>query len=154
MTRQGYRRTWVLVADGTKALMLFNRGDEEVPLLEPIRKAEHDLAPTREQGTSAPGRYADTPVGQRSAFEETDWQRLEKERFAKEIAGQLSKAAMANAYDDLVLVAPPRILGELRSELHKEAAQRVKLELAKDLTHHPMDQIEAQIRDALAEQSR
>src|SRR5690554_5821875 len=80
---------WVLVADGEKALFLRNEGDAKYPNLEVVRELKDENPPTREQGTDKPGRYFDTGVPNKSSFEETDWHRIEKERFADEVADQL-----------------------------------------------------------------
>lgn len=135
------RGTWVLVADGEKALLLENTGDADVPLLEVRREDHRDNPPTREQGTDRPGRYNDGPSVQRSAVDDTDWHRLEKERFAKDLAGMLYRRAHADRFERLILVAAPRVLGALRREIHKEVADRVVAEAALDLTGHPVDEI-------------
>ena len=41
-------QTWVVVADGEKALFLINRGDAEYPNLDVFREEEHDNPPARE----------------------------------------------------------------------------------------------------------
>ncbi len=136
---------WVLVGDGEKVIILRNEGDEEFPNLVVERLFEHENPPTHEQGTDRPGRYSDAPIGgteQRSAFEEADWHRLEKTRFAKDIAGQLYKLAHRNRFQKLIIAAPPRTLGDLRDALHAEVKDRVIGEVSKTLTHHPVDQIE------------
>lgn len=134
---------WVVVADGEKALFLYNEGDGLYPNLRVFKEMEHENPPAREQGTDRPGRYADASGGHRSAVENTDWHRVEKERFAAEISERLYKYAHANRFKDLVLVAPPHVLGELRSKLHPEVSGRIVAEVAKDLTKHPVDRIES-----------
>jgi len=143
---------WVVVGDGEKALFLRNDGDEAFPNLTVIREMEHENPPTREQGTDRPGRYEDAPrpgrvpsVQHVSGFEETDWHRLEKGRFAKEIADRLYKAAHAGAYDKLIIAAPAVVLGEMRKALHKEVQSRLLFDLAKELTNQPVDGIERAI---------
>ena len=126
--------TWVLVADGEKALFLRNEGDEDYPNLQVVRKVEHDIPPTREQGSDSPGRYADGGPNQRSSFAETDWHALEQHRFAKELSGLLYKMAHRHRFERLVIVAPPKVLGGLRGELHKEVSDKVVGEHAKTLT--------------------
>ena len=69
--------------------------------------------------------------------------RIEKERFAREISDRLYKFAHQGRFQSLVLVAPPHVLGDLRKELHQEVSSRIIAEVAKDLTKHPVDQIEA-----------
>ena len=75
---------WVLVADGEKALLLKNVGDNKFPNLEVVQVMEQENPPTREQGSDSPGRYNDGPSVHRSAVEDTDWHRIGKERFAEE----------------------------------------------------------------------
>jgi protein required for attachment to host cells len=134
---------YVLVGDGEKALFLRNEGDEMFPNLEVDRLLSQDNPPTHDQGSDRPGRTADSNSGRRSALEETDWHRLEKERFAKDIAARLYERAHAGKFDQLIIVAPPKTLGAIRGELHAEVKSRVMAEIDKDLTGHPVDRIEA-----------
>ncbi|TPW32724.1 host attachment family protein [Pararhizobium mangrovi] len=133
---------WVVVADGEKALFLVNDGDELHPNLRVFRDLEQDNPPDRDQGTDKPGRSPNTGPSHSSAVQETDWHRLEKERFAKGIAERLYKQAHKGKFSSLVLTAPPQVLGDLRKELHSEVSDRIVAEVAKDLTHHTVDRIE------------
>lgn len=54
--------------------------------------------------------------------------------FAREVGRYLDKARIAQRFDRLVLVAPPKFLGALRKELHKEVEKLVAEELPKDLS--------------------
>lgn len=133
---------WVVVADGEKALFLRNEGDAQYPHLQVFREIHEDNAPTREQGTDQPGRMKDGPTTHRSAVEETYWHRIEKTRFAREIAERLYKMAHRGDYERLVIVAPPLVLGEMRKEFHKEVETRIAGEVPKTLTNHSVDDIE------------
>ena len=134
--------TWVLIADGEKALFLENIGDAQDMHLEVLRKVEQENPETSEQGTDKPGRFNDGPSVQRSAVQETDWHALEKQRFAKDLAQILYKAAHANKFDKIVLVAAPKVLGDLRAELHIEVSDRVIAEISKTVTNEPLIEIE------------
>jgi protein required for attachment to host cells len=126
----------VLVGDGKKALFFRNEGTPlQVNLVVERVLAQPDLS-TREQGTSPPGRYA-SAGGPRSSMEQTDWHQLSEDRFAHEIAAALYQLAHANAYNELVLVAPPKVLGVLRDSLHAEVKKRLIAEIPKDLTGQP-----------------
>ena len=138
---------WVVVADGEKALFLRNEGDAVYPNLEVFREVKESNPPSREQGTDQPGRLSDGPGAHRSAVQETDWHRIEKERFAKEIAERLYKAAHRGDYRRLVIVAPPLVMGEMRKELHKEVEDRVVGEVSKTLTNHTVAEIERILQD-------
>jgi len=139
---------WIMVADGEKALFLKNIGDKKFPNLEVVQMMEQDNPPTREQGTDSPGRYNDGPSVHRSAVEETDWHRIGKERFADDIAARLYKLAHGGAFDEIVLVAPPMVLGTMRKKLHKEVEGKVAAEIPKTLTNHAIFEIEALLRAA------
>ena len=134
--------TWVLVADGEKALFLENRTDGEDPFLEVFREDEQDNPPNSEQAANRPGRFNDGPSVHRSAVQDTDWHQLAKDRFAQDLAEILYDKAHKGAFDALVLVAPPKTLGELRSEMHQEVSDKVIGEVPKTLTNHPVDEIE------------
>ena len=141
--------TWVLVADGEKALFLKNQGDAKYPNLEVVREMEQENPPTREQGSDRPGRYSDGGFSaHNSAVDDTDWHRIAKERFADEIAQRLYKLAHADEFRDIILVAPPLVLGELRKKLHKEVDGRVSAEISKTLTNHSISDIETILRSA------
>ena len=143
--------TWVVVADGEKALFLENTTDGENPNLEVRRKDTQDNPSDFDQSANRPGRMGDQPDknGARSAFEDTDWHQLAKERFAHELADLLYKKAHNGEFDRLVLVAAPRILGELRGKLHQEVSNRVVGEIPKTLTNHTVDDIEALVKSEL-----
>lgn len=133
---------WVVVADGEKALFLRNEGDAKFPNLEVFREVKEQNPATHDQGTDRPGRFNDGPSIHRSALEETDWHRVEKERFAKDIAERLYKSAHRGDFKRLVIVAPPLVMGEMRKELHKEVEDRVVGQVTKTLTGHTIDEIE------------
>ena len=133
---------WAFVGDGQKALFLINEGDEKIPDLRRLAAEEHPDPPSHEQGSDAPGRAYSSVGGIRSAVEETDWHELEKERFAASIADRINKAALSNAFDQIVIVAPPKILGELRRDFTKETEAKIVAEIPKDLTNHTISEIE------------
>ncbi|WP_163272390.1 host attachment protein [Chelativorans alearense] len=133
---------WLLVADGEKALFMRNEGNPLYPNLEVVREMHEKNPPTRQQGTDAPGRYFDAATVHKSGFDETDWHRIEKERFAEEIADRLYRLAHRGRFKKIILVAPPLVLGALRKSLHKEVSDRVAGEVPKTLTKHAVWEIE------------
>lgn len=145
------QNAWVVVADGEKALFLVNDGDEIDMNLRVLRKDEHENPAARDWATDRPGRFNDGPNVQRSAVQETDWHRLEKERFASDVAERLYKAAHAGAFDALAIVASRVVLSQLRDEMHQEVAGRIVLEVPKVLTNHPLDEIETHLARDIAD---
>ena len=142
--------TWVLVADGEKALFLENVTDAEDPFLQVRRIEQQDNPLHHEQTSDRPGRMEDTGVRQRSAMQEADWHVLAKDRFAEDLADILYRMVHKGMFEKIVLVAPPRTLGSLRPNLHKEVQARIVAEVDKDMTNHPVDRIETLLKNHLA----
>ena len=132
----------VVVGDGEKALFLRNKGEPEDIRLEVENILGHDNPATHEQGTDKPGRAFSSAGTARSAMEETDWHQLGEDRFAADIADTLYRLAHANQFEALVVIAPPKVLGTLRKAFHKEVVDRITGELPKNLTSHPIPDIE------------
>lgn len=144
---------FVLVADGRKALFFRNEGDAEYPNLQ-VEHAEEQANPAdRDQKTDAAGAASSTRGGGQfssggGSMGETDFHQQEEDRFAAETADMLKRRALANEFEALIIVAPPKTLGELRKRYHKEVSDRLTGELAKDLTGHPVPDIERALRSA------
>jgi protein required for attachment to host cells len=131
----------VLVSDGRKALFLKNQGDDLYPNLqvEQVLQAP-DNPQTQQQGTDRPGRAS--MLGRRSAVDQTDWHDIAERKFAGEVAEVVNAACAAGAAKAIVIAAPPRTLAELRSRLSEAAQRRIVAEVNKDLTKHPVYEIE------------
>jgi protein required for attachment to host cells len=137
----------VLVGDGQKALFLRNKGNAQQVNLMVERVLEQDNPATREQGTDRPGRSSASVGVAQSAVEEADWHYIAKERFAGDIAQALYRHAHDHQFEELIIVAPPKILGNLRKAFHEEVTDRIVGEIPKELTSHPVPQIEKLIAD-------
>ncbi|MBI5311832.1 MAG: host attachment protein [Methylocystis sp.] len=133
---------WVLVGDGRRALFFQNHGDAELLDLRVVETRVDDNPPTHEQGTDRPGRSFTSFSPGRSAVQNVDWHELEEERFARAMADRINQAAESGELDAIAIVAPPKALGEIRKELSVKAQSKVVGELAKDLTRHPLKDIE------------
>jgi protein required for attachment to host cells len=135
----------VLVGDGARAVFLRNNGTPMNPDLAVERVFEHENPPTREQGTDRPTRGQIGMGNPRSAIEPTDWQQLNEDRFATEIADKLYKLAHANRFQRLFIVAPPKVLGTLRKSLHKEVIDRIHAEIPKELATSSVNTIQREL---------
>ena len=131
----------VLVGDGRRALFLRNRGTPAQPELVLENQVEQDNPPTREQGTDRPGRKPGTDGVSHSAVEESDRHQLAEQRFAVSIAKRLYEMGNAHEYQALVVVAPPKMLGDLRAALHPEVTQRIVGEVPKDLLSYSLTEM-------------
>lgn len=136
----------VLVTDGRKTLFFRNEGDQNQIDLRTEAHDEREDAKDSEMKTDAPGAIGQSAgYSGRVAYEETDFHQLEEDRWAHSAAEEVNKRALANDYEALVIVAPPKTLGELRKKLHKEAERRVICEISKEMTGRPIPDIEALI---------
>jgi protein required for attachment to host cells len=134
--------TLVLIGDGQKALFLRNKGNPQQLNLQIEHVLEQENPATREQGTDRPGRSIQSVGAARSAMEQADWHHLAEERFAGAIADALYRLAHSNRFDKLVVVAPAKVLGNLRQAFHAEVTERIIGEIPKELTSHPIPDIE------------
>lgn len=132
----------VVVADGERYLML-EPDPAPAAALTVTAVAERPVLRNVAIGTDRPGRY---PVhgGRRETVENTDFKRLAKEDFARELAAELAGT------DDrpIVLIAAPRTLGDLRKAMDEATAARVAHEIAADLTNHTVADIAAALAEA------
>lgn len=108
--------TMVVVADGSRARFFSTDAEmlelEELPTLPNKQHVAH-----RHKGAGAVD----------SGHHEGE------SRFAKEIAAHLAVEGGKKAFRDLVLVAPPHMLGDLRSALPKQVGLQVTATVPKDL---------------------
>jgi protein required for attachment to host cells len=138
-----HNKALVLVADGKRYLLLRNAGSLEKPALMFEGGGEQENPSTHEQGSDGPGRTSHGNGSGHSAMEQTDFHQLEEDRFAADIAQMLGRLAEAHDFAELIVVAPPRTLAEMRRKFDRKVAQMVVAEVPKDLTKHPVEEIAA-----------
>jgi len=140
---------FVLIGDGRKALFLRNEGDEKFPNLRTENVFEDDNPLTHDQGSERPGRVSKAlDSGQRSAVEPVDWHHIEEHRFATNVATAMEKVVRTRRVPALVVVAPPKTLADLRNAFHADVQARIIAEINKDLTKHPISEIEKHLTGA------
>ena len=129
------RKTWFIIADGGRAR--FVERDEQGAYRTISSFVSTELkASSRDLATERPGRVHESATTARHAIEpKTDLKEAAKEDFVRYVADQVQSEQ--ENFDDLVLVAPPRVLGQLRETLAKSVADAVTWDLAKDLTKVP-----------------
>lgn len=134
-------KTWIVVADGARGR--FFQPDKEAHKLASVGPADLVAPQSRQRPrdlkSDKPGRsYSSARNGVRHALEPPhDPHKLEKHRFMAVLADALDEACGKGAFEELILVAPRRSLGELRGLLSKRVQGRVRIEVPKDLTNEP-----------------
>lgn len=89
----------------------------------------------REQGADSSGRAFSSLDNRRSAYGETDWHQQAEDRFAVRTAEKLDEIVGSQA-GDIVVIAPPRMLGELRRHYGRAVRDRLITEIPKDMVGH------------------
>jgi protein required for attachment to host cells len=130
-------RLWYVIADGGRAR--FVERDEEGAfrtlssfVSTELHKSAHELGrdrPTRVKESASPARSAVEP--RRNLHEAV------KEDFIRTVADTLAAELKDSKFDELVLVAPPGVIAELKDSLSNSTAKAVVKELHKDLTKVP-----------------
>jgi protein required for attachment to host cells len=124
----------VAVVDGEKLVLFKNTGHATIALTPEPTPAIEDRA------SGSPGRHSS------EANPDNDTQA--EDGFAMGVAEVLNRWALAGKFDDLLVIAAPKTLGELRKHWHKELSAKLVGEIAKDLTGHAADQIASAIHKA------
>lgn len=140
---------WMLVADGRRARVLIEerRGaslEERADLAMEISADElYDIQdrPPRSFDRVGAGRHA-MDKG-RSLHE------AEEEKFLKRVAQRVGEADKQNQFDHLVIAAPPRALGLLRSLLPASTQSRICATTPKDLLDEPAQKLRERLQDLL-----
>ncbi len=142
--------TWFLVADGTRArTYVRKRVKVRIPMKHQHyeERVEKDLAavpgmaweaesPSEyEFSNDTRGRIFESAVPMRHAAEpHVDIREDLKLRFMGTLADKLLAAEQRKSFDRLVLIAPPKLLGELKKQLDQRVLSRVVAELPKEMT--------------------
>lgn len=133
----------VVIADGRKALILRNDGTAVAPKLATLQALDNpETRETRDIGTDRPGRTHESSTTRRSAMEQPDYHTQAEQRFAGVVAEAVHALHADGTLPAFVLVAAPRTLAVLRDELPKQVQGVILDEIAKDLTNHPLPEIE------------
>ena len=130
-------KVWYAIADGGRAR--FVERDENGAYRTVVSFDSADLhARTTDLGTDRPTKVQDSAGPGRHAVEpRQDLKQQAKEDFVKLVANELAAEHGRGAFDQLMLVAPPGVLTELKQNLAKPIADLVVKDLQKDLTKVP-----------------
>ncbi len=139
-------RALVLVVDGRKMLFFRNEGDaNQIDLRTEAHEERDDANHDGDLKTDAPGTSHSSVGSARSSMEETDFKQQDEDNWVKEVAEKLRMRALKGNFEHLCIIAPPKALGVLRKELHKEVEKRVVCTINKEMSGRPIPDIEALI---------
>jgi protein required for attachment to host cells len=121
----------VIAVDGSRMAMFKNVGEAFDPVLELIEEHTNPSLRTSELGTDKPGRSFQSKSPSRGAYEPTDLQQQEEDRFVTEVAQRIEQI-VGDKDARVILVAAPRALGVIRKHLKPDTSARLLAEIAKD----------------------
>jgi protein required for attachment to host cells len=140
---------WIVVVDGTRARIF-----EAERLPATLHEVEDLIDPSgrlpeRELGHDRPGRvYESVGRARHAVSPPTSVRQRHREQFAGQIADRVELALAQGRFRKLGLVAPPAMLGVLRSALSPQCRARCGLELASDIGGYGRVQIERHLAHA------
>lgn len=127
----------IAIADGEHARFVQPDENNALRTVGSLDSASAHLR-SRDIGTDRPGRsFESAASAHHSVGERHDLHQMEKDRFLRFVADQLNEASAYGEFDELVIVAPPRALGELRTGLDGGTAKKLIGALEKDLVKTP-----------------
>lgn len=126
----------VAVIDGERMRLFRNNGHEPHIDLAPMPDPDLDGG-----NTGSGSRH-------RSSSANPDRSRIEEDDFAAAAAGYLNREALAGRVDQMLIIADPRTLGELRKHFHDVLAAKLIGQLAKNLAGGTAEQVRTAITAA------
>jgi protein required for attachment to host cells len=145
---------WIAIADGEHARFVQPDANNVLRTINSIDAASAHLR-SRDIGSDRPGRSFESgnpahhAVGQRH-----DLHRMAKDTFARLISEQLNAASARGEFDELLLVAPPRALHELREALDPATKAKLVGTLERDLVRTPDHELWPHVRKWVSPERR
>ncbi len=136
ITMQLPRGATVAVADGEKLNLFRNSGDEVHPKLVPV------------EGTAVANENRGSGGRHHNSAANPDASQLEEDSFSVGVAELLNRQVLGGEISNLVVIAAPRTLGELRKHYHAKLSSVLMSEIPKDLTGHAVHDVEKTIAAA------
>jgi protein required for attachment to host cells len=129
------KSTWLVVADNSKA-RIFTVSSQMGPI-EEIESIVHAEARLHEQKMTSdlPGRGNSKGGAGHSYQDEVSPKDQENINFAKQIANNLDSARKSGKFKQVMLVAAPAFLGNLRNQMTAQTQKITCFELAKNMSH-------------------
>lgn len=129
----------VLVANGSRMMLLRNAGGPEHPDLHVLAHREVASPPNRDLLSDAPGVGASASYPGRDTFARSDPHKANQQRFLAETAETL--AGSLDGASGLVVIAAPEALGELRRHYDPKVREALLAEIDRDLVKHPVEDV-------------
>jgi len=145
-----HKKTWIIVADGARAQVFVNSGHGSGLESALPQALVADNRPSGDIGSDRPGRSFDSAGQGRHAMQpNSDPHQYAQAEFARDIAKLLEEKRGQKAYDQIIIIAAPRMLGELRNALDASTSRLVIGEIDKDLTKLPVGDLSTHLDELI-----
>ena len=136
------RLTWVLITDTNSARIYQRSGSRSK--LERVKEFSHpeNRLKDSEFCSDRLGRYKGNDVGHGAFSPDSDPKEVKIDQFAAELADSLNQGRNNNAFEALIVVAPPRMNGLLFKHLNKHVVDLVEHRIEKDWVRCPDSELE------------
>lgn len=141
---------WVIVGDSARARFYKTESStsdfQEFQTLihNESRMHEHELT-----GVSSGNAHGAAGMNRFNMSTDQNTKQKESEKFAHEIAGYLEKGRTENKFSQLVVVAAPKFLGQLRNELSSSCKKLIVSEYDKNISHMPTSDLRSHLPSRL-----
>jgi len=145
------KRIWILVANQAEAQIYSSDRPPGNLLLVDVLENKEGTSHPGDLVSDAPGRAFDSfGPGRHTMEPNTGVKEEQRRRFVKEMVERLQTGHTKNAFDTLVLLAAPAVLGVIRKTLTADLARIVIKEIPKDVIGQGVDKIQLQLVRAFA----
>lgn len=140
--------TWVVVANGRHA-QFYVRDTKPIDLLTPILDFPLEAEPLGfEMGRHVLPRVHQSMGKARHMIEpHLDFKAETRRRFILRLAEKLNSGCEKEKYEQLIIIAPAKVIGELRLMLSDEARKTIIAEVNKDLARAPLEALSLYLKD-------
>ncbi len=127
--------TWVVVSNtNTCRIYKYSKKPEQLALIKEIEHPENRLRDI-ELTSDKPGRYNSNGSAHGAFTQESDPKEILINEFARDIVNDLDKARNIQAYETLIMIAPPHMSGLLFHHINKHVKDLVTHSIKKDIVN-------------------
>lgn len=141
------RKTWVVLANASTIRIAVNEGPGKGVYGYGVQGLE---APPVTELSDAPGMTNASVGPNRGSISDPDLKGQAMAAFADDIVSFLDTAWTNGEFLQLILIAPPAMLGVLRQKLTPPLRAVLRADIPKDLTHLPLDDLPKHLGDVIA----
>lgn len=144
------KHSWVIVADAAHARVFeITKPDNRLHEINKLQHAESRMYASQLR-TGGKGAVIDSAgSGQHQPDPQVSQSEKHAAHFARELAAYLYQQRTDDAFAHLVVVAEPKFLGHLRTQLDQPTTQLVSASIDKNWVQHDARQIEQLLQDTL-----